>query len=183
MEGDKYDRKGALSGGYHDDRRSRLDAVKHVKQWQSRFDDESKQLLEVKTQLAKLDQEITQIVGQIQVVEGKRNRIQRDREAAVQAAVAAQQEEDRARTRVGRLEAGLNDQQSNIRNLKAEIEAYNSELKTKMTQSLSDAEVQQMSDFNDEVDQLQKDLVALSKSTVEVRLSSHSFNPFLVREH
>ncbi|KAI5476815.1 chromosome segregation protein, SudA [Pseudohyphozyma bogoriensis] len=164
LEGDKYDRKGALSGGYHDESRSRLDAVRHVKTWEEKFNAESAQLAEVKTALTKLDQEITAVISKAQVVDGKRKRLVDERQALVEGVMGAQNDVDRVKTRIARLEANLEDQESSARMLKTEIQAYEEELKTKMTQALSGEEVQEMEDLQDEAGRLKRELVDLSAS-------------------
>ena len=47
LDGDKVDRKGALTGGFHDVRRSRIDAVRNVRVWGERWASEGARLKEV----------------------------------------------------------------------------------------------------------------------------------------
>ncbi|KAM0746239.1 structural maintenance of chromosome protein 3 [Meredithblackwellia eburnea MCA 4105] len=168
LDGDKYDRKGSLTGGYHDTKRSRLDSIKQLKEWQSRLDEESSALAEVRQAIAKLDQEISQISGKRQIAEGKIRRMQEEREPTINALQQLSFELERLRVRKQKLEAALLDQNSVTRNLKTEIAAFEAELKTKMDQKLSDAELKQMDDLNVESDKAKKDLVKLSKHISEL---------------
>jgi structural maintenance of chromosome 3 (chondroitin sulfate proteoglycan 6) len=155
-----------------------LDAIKSLKQWQTRHEEESANHEEVKRALTKIDQEITQLKSREHIARGKRERLGGERETLVAEAAAAQREEDRVKSRVHKIEANLAEQQSAVRNLKTEIEAFEAELKTKMTQTLSDDEIQQMSDLTEEIDQLKKELVGLSQSVLEVCTRSLPFtNP------
>ncbi|CAE7135950.1 unnamed protein product [Rhizoctonia solani] len=71
LEGDKVDRKGALTGGYHDVRRSRIETIRAVKHWTQKYEADSKILAEIKAQDAQLEQEITKLTGEIQVLTRK----------------------------------------------------------------------------------------------------------------
>ncbi|KAK4703751.1 structural maintenance of chromosome 3 (chondroitin sulfate proteoglycan 6), partial [Phenoliferia sp. Uapishka_3] len=168
LEGDKYDRKGSLTGGYHDSKRSRLDAIKALKTWQARFEDESAQLTEVRDTIFQLDQQITQLGGKKQVAEAKLRRVAEDREPMALALQSTEAEEDRLRGRIKKYEVAQQENMSAIRNLKTEIEAFEAELKTKMEQTLSDAELLLVDTLNAETDQLKKELVQCSKRVAEL---------------
>lgn len=168
LDGDKYDRKGSLTGGYHDQKRSRLDAVRTHKTWQAKYDELSAQRDEVKNTTVRVDQEVTSLIGQIQVVEGKLARLNEGREPLMQAMMYAQSETDRLRARIAKLEKTLETLRQDERNLEAEKTAYEAELKTKMDQNLSDEELQMVEDLNDEVELSQKTIAELAKEVAQV---------------
>lgn len=157
-------------------RHSRLDAVKNLKEWQEKYERAHAAVEEGKAAVSKIDQEITQLVGKAQVAEGKRSRVQDGRESLISKIVEAQNEEERLRQRVTRLEAGLETNESSIRNLGVEVEALQEELKTKMEENLSEIELQKVAELNSESDQTKKDLVDLSKSVSKVSFDSCSFH-------
>ena len=168
LEGDKYDRKGSITGGYHDVRSSRIDAIKKLKHWESKAEEEKKNHDEIEATTQRLNQEITHLVGAMHVCEGKLAKATADGAPLVASMLSLTQEEDALKTRIAKLEANLNTQQSAIRNLKAEMSAYEAELETKMEQSLSDEEEQQLATLNALVDQTKEELVELSARRVEV---------------
>lgn len=168
LDGDKYDRKGSLTGGYHDVRRSRLDAIKNLKHWQARYDADAAQLDEVKSTITRLDQEITRLIGKLQVVEGKKRKLIEEREPLVISAMSAQRELDELKTRMAKLESQLADHQSAIRNLKMEVGAYEGELKVKMEETLSSDELTQMQTLTQQVAAAKKTLIRQSKDRAEV---------------
>ena len=53
LDSDKVDRMGALTGGYHDVRRSLIEAIKNVKTWRMKYDSESNKSQEVKASITK----------------------------------------------------------------------------------------------------------------------------------
>lgn len=123
---------------------------------------------EVTRTTAVVDQQVTQLVGQIQVAEGKLQRLNEEREPMVQAVMQAQMEADRSRTRIAKLEQNLEGLRQDVRNLKAEKEAYEKELKTKMDQALTEEEVQLVGELNVEVERTKKNLVELAKEAAQV---------------
>ena len=175
LEGDKYDRKGSITGGYHDVRTSRIDAIKNLTNWEARATEEKKNLDEILTTLSRINQEITQLVGSIQICEGKLKKATADGAPLVASMLAMHQEEDELKTRIAKLESNLAGQQSAIRNLKAEMSAYQAELKTKMEQSLSDEDEQQLATLNALVDQTRQELIELSTQRIQVRGSCCCF--------
>ncbi|KAM6503768.1 hypothetical protein JOM56_000711 [Amanita muscaria] len=63
--------KGALTGGYHDMRRSRIEAIRNVAVWKDKFEAEDKRLKEVKSSILRVEQEVTQVTGKILVLVGQ----------------------------------------------------------------------------------------------------------------
>lgn len=141
-EGDRVDRRGALTGGYHDVRRSRIDAARNVKRWSTAYETDAGRHAEVKDGLAKLEQQISQTMGQIQKLEARRKAILDDRSNQARQSNWTQREEEQARQRVTRLEGSLISAEAELRAASAERAALEDEIKTPLTQSLSPAEVQ-----------------------------------------
>ena len=72
MDGDRSDKKGAFTGGSLDNRHSRLQAVRNVTKWRDECDAHKGRSVEIKRNLERKDQEITQAVGSLQKIEQKR---------------------------------------------------------------------------------------------------------------
>lgn len=75
-EGDRSDKRGALTGGFHDSRQSRLDAVKTVGKWRDEYETKRNRGTEIRQELEKLDQLITKAVGELQKIEQQRQQVQ-----------------------------------------------------------------------------------------------------------
>ncbi|KIL54180.1 hypothetical protein M378DRAFT_19146 [Amanita muscaria Koide BX008] len=67
--------KGALTGGYHDMRRSRIEAIRNVAVWKDKFEAEDKRLKEVKSSILRVEQEVTQVTGKISVLVGQQKQV------------------------------------------------------------------------------------------------------------
>lgn len=162
VEGDRVDRKGALTGGYHDVRRSRLDTVRGVKKWRDAYETDAKRHKEVKDGIAKLDQQMTQSMGQIQVLEARRKAILENRNRTVAEAGWTQKELEQTRARVDRLETSLAASEQELRDAAAKLEADREELKTPMRQKLTDAELRELASLTRELEEQKKALLEVS---------------------
>lgn len=79
LTGDKSDRKGALTGGFHDQKRSRLDTVKSIRKWRTVFEEATIKIDEIKQRLLVLEQEITKSMSNLQQAEARRKTIEENR--------------------------------------------------------------------------------------------------------
>ncbi len=80
LDGDRADRKGAISGGFIDSKQSRLEAAKNLKNWQLKIDDETLRIRSLKTEIAKSEQEITAARDLLLSLEERRKSLISDRE-------------------------------------------------------------------------------------------------------
>ncbi|KAI9864054.1 MAG: Structural maintenance of chromosomes protein 3 [Trichoglossum hirsutum] len=74
-EGDRSDKKGALTGGFHDPRQSRIQAVKNLAKWRDEYEMHKQRERDIKHEVEQKDQEITRAVGDLQKVEQKRQQL------------------------------------------------------------------------------------------------------------
>ncbi len=172
LDGDKVDRKGALTGGYHDIRRSRLEAVKNVATWRSRVSTEDARSREVKTETLKLDQEITRVSGRIQVLSSQQKVARETREGISAEIMVIQREKERIEGRISKLEEDVQELGGELRALDARVEAYRSELSSPMVQQLSAEESDFIDELSRDVEARQKSLVEMGKTKTEVRIPS-----------
>ncbi|BGP54977.1 Structural maintenance of chromosomes protein 3 [Rhodotorula sphaerocarpa] len=170
LDGDKYDRKGALTGGYHDVRRSRLDAVKSLKAAQQREAEFSAERAEVRQALAMTDQEVTTRVGQIKIAQGRLNRLRDEQQPLLSATLRAQEDEDRLKTKLARLESQLAAVRSDVRSLEQECAmwAREAEEEFQASEGLSEEEEAEMQRLSAEADRRKDALVKLSKEVAKL---------------
>ncbi len=168
LDGDKVDRKGALTGGYHDIRRSRLEAVKNVATWRSSVATEEVRSREVKAETLKLDQEITRVSGRIQVLSSQQKVARETREGISAEITVLQREKERVEVRISKLEEDVQELGGELRALDARIEAYRTELSSPMVQELSTAESSFIDELSRDVEARQKSLVEMGKTKTEV---------------
>lgn len=170
-EGDRSDKKGALTGGYHDTRNSRLTATKTVVDCRQACDTARARGTELRRKLEKLDQTITGKVGEIQKLEQRKNQAQTHHgplrqelktkfdmlENKRESLDAKQKQEAQLAAKV----KALSDQQN----------AYEAEKATEFKKALTAAEETQLENLGTTVKNLQQQYskLAAERSDVETR--------------
>jgi structural maintenance of chromosome 3 (chondroitin sulfate proteoglycan 6) len=182
VEGDRVDRKGALTGGFHDVKRSRLDMIKTLKKWREAFETDSARHKEVKDGLAKIDQSITKVAGEIQVLEAKRRQALDVRARFADQSQWTKKEEDQLRARLESLQSQLASAVAELKAAEVKRKADEAELKTPMTQTLTAAELASLATLSTALEGQKKALVdtslarakaASEKSKLDIELSEN----------
>lgn len=170
LDGDKVDRKGSLTGGYHDVRRSRIDAIRSVQTWREKHDNDKVALSEVKRAILVVEQEITHLVGRMQVLTTQREKVQNSREPLVEEATALAREHERLRERISKGEQDVDELQAELAGLQVKISDQEQEMKTPMAKGLSADEEMTIARLAKQVEARQATLVELGKAKNEVCL-------------
>ncbi|KAE8233794.1 hypothetical protein CF326_g1168 [Tilletia indica] len=140
LDGDQVDRKGSLTGGYHDPRRSRLDSVKAVTEWKTELERDSRALAELNATLSTMEQRVTILLSQMQTIETRRAQTAANRGPLSDQLTALRRDEIEARLRFLRLEKGEADLELELQAIKTKSEALQRELGTDMQSGLSEEE-------------------------------------------
>ena len=74
LDGDRSDRKGALSGGFHDRKQSRLEAVRNVTKCRKDYEAQKERSVELKRAVETKHQEVTRAMGELQKLEQTKQR-------------------------------------------------------------------------------------------------------------
>ncbi|RDB15230.1 Chromosome segregation protein sudA [Hypsizygus marmoreus] len=164
LDGDKVDRKGALTGGYHDVRRSRIEAIKSVTTWRTKFEADDKRSKDVKASISRLEQEITQVTGRITVLAGQQNQTRESRERLSEEGNTLTREKEKLNQRIVALEADLYELETEVTGLEAKLAGYAAELTTPLTKGLTDEEEGLIVMLGKEVERRQKEMLELSRS-------------------
>jgi len=173
IEGDKVDRKGALTGGYHDIRRSRIDGINAYMSWSVKLEEETKKSHEVKGRIGQLEQEIIRLSGKLQVATTQRMQLQDVREPLGKELLALKKEWETTADRRNRLEKEVADLNTELRSLATKVGSCEQELASPMTDRLSLEERILLKELSNQVDQCKRTLVELSRRVSEVRLVLH----------
>jgi structural maintenance of chromosome 3 (chondroitin sulfate proteoglycan 6) len=164
VDGDKVDRKGALTGGFHDVKRSRIDAVKSVTSWRTKWEAEDARSREVKASILRIEQEITQVAGRIQVLNLQINQIRESRDRLMEEGGTLTKEKEKLKERSAKLERDQEELETELGSLDAKLTGYNNELQSPLTKGLTDQEEADVVNLTDEVEKRRKDMVELGKS-------------------
>lgn len=104
LDGDQVNRRGTLSGGYHDPRRSRLGAVRGVQRWISSVGSLTKALDDTRNALSTVEQDITALYSENHALSLRRQRLEDARAPELDEISWVRREEGDAQERVSRLQ-------------------------------------------------------------------------------
>ena len=140
LDGDRADRKGALSGGFRDQRQSRLEAATQLIGAQSKLTNSDELLLKVKTDIRKVDQSILQVRDSMSKLDVQRRELLSKREPLKSEIQATFTEQSHIQERIHELERVLKAITMKIANLKAQSETYKKEMGTSLQHNLKSNE-------------------------------------------
>ncbi|KAL3452814.1 RecF/RecN/SMC [Aspergillus insuetus] len=172
-EGDRSDKRGALTGGFHDSRQSRLDGVKNLTKWRDEYETKKNRGTEIRKELEKLDQLITRSVGELQKLEQQRHQVQNSSGPLRQ---ELKSKRDLLQKQNDSLEAkrrALRNIEGNLAALKDQVEAFEAELASPFQKALSDEEESRLEALNTTVQEQRRQYQELSseRSELEARKS------------
>ena len=181
-EGDRADKKGALTGGFHDPRQSRIEAARKEAKWRTEFESQLARRSEIRTELERLDQEITRAVGDVQKVEQRGlqqdtsyGRLREDLRSKAQ-------ELQNKRSSLDTLQQAKENIEADERRLAEERQAYETEMTSAFNRALTNEEEQQLETLSAQIQSLRPQLDELSrrrsdlearKLTLEVELNEN----------
>ena len=168
LDGDKVDHKGALSGGYHDIRRSRLDAIRAMSTWRTKSEADENRHKEVKATILELDQQIARLAGQTQVLTSQLAQQKHARDGLGDAAGVLRNERERAKERIEKLDGQVEDTEGELQESDTQIRSLRDELQTPMVGGLTDEEEAAIERLNREVDQRTASLTQRTNEKLEV---------------
>ena len=167
-EGDTTNKRGAMTGGYVDSRRSRLGAVKKVHELRELFDTQLAEVDKIRKEIEVIDQKVTSANGEEHKLEQQMRQFEAgfDPLKAELRSKTAQLERERAH-----LEEAIRRQAEVEKNLKEFddiIAAHQAELASEFKKALSANEERQLEEFSAEEHRLQVQLKEVSKKRMEL---------------
>jgi structural maintenance of chromosome 3 (chondroitin sulfate proteoglycan 6) len=168
VEGDRVDRKGALTGGYHDIRRSRMEGINAYKHWKAKHTEESERSAKLKSELVPLEQEITRISGEIQIAGSKQMRLLDSREPLSRDLAVLQKEKDQLEEKLMKEKSDIADLKTEISNLEARQKSLADEIGAPISNNLNARERKEMSDLAKQVEGLKGDVAESRARATEV---------------
>ncbi|KZL85405.1 smc n terminal domain-containing protein [Colletotrichum incanum] len=167
LDGDTTNKRGAMTGGYIDPRRSRLEGVQAVNKWRDEYERLLHQSNRIRTQIEQKEQEITRAMGEVQKAEQKLRQLEAGFEPLRHelANKNGQLEHEKRR-----LNDAIRHREAVERDMKIFTEslaANESELASDFKKSLSTAEEKQLVELDAQVQRLQREWNEASKKRRE----------------
>ena len=167
-DGDTTNKRGAMTGGYIDPRKSRLEAVRAVNKWRDEYDTLRARRLEIEKEISAKDQEITAAMSERQ----KKDQLRRQLDDGFDPL----QREIRVKT--SHLEKARDQLASNIKRKEAveailkenedSISGFEAEMSSDFKKALTAEEESQLDKLNNTIPDLQKEWNEISKSRREL---------------
>lgn len=166
-EGDTTNKRGAMTGGYVDARRSRLDAVRRVSKMRDLYEQQLADIDKIRKEIEVIDQKVTGASGEEHKLEQQMRQFEMGFEPLKLELRTknAQLERERAH-----LEAAVERQaqvEKNLKDLDDSISTYQAELSQDFKKALSANEERQLEEFTADVHRLQRELKEVSKQRFE----------------
>ncbi|KAL4878042.1 RecF/RecN/SMC [Aspergillus karnatakaensis] len=167
-EGDRSDKRGALTGGFHDSRQSRLDAVKNLTKWRDEYETKKNRGSEIREELEKLDQLVTRAVGELQKLEQQRHQVQNSSGPLRQELRSKRDLLQKQNVNLDAKRRALRNIESNLTALKDQVDAFEAELSSPFQKALSDEEEARLEQLNSTVTELRQQYQELSRERSEL---------------
>ncbi|KIX03858.1 uncharacterized protein Z518_07411 [Rhinocladiella mackenziei CBS 650.93] len=167
-EGDRSDKKGALTGGYHDVRSSRLKATKAVMIAREKFEAVKAESDDNKKKIEKIDQTITRAIGEVQKLEQRKSQSQGNQRLLRQ---EIRNKMDMLQRKKDDLEAKKNQETAiaaNIKTLTDRQNAYQAELGSDFKEALTPAEEAQLEGLAGTIQSLRREHNDVSSTRAEI---------------
>lgn len=162
LDGDQVDRRGALSGGFHDPSRSRLDAVHRVQRALSRVEAGETQAAHIRDELHTLEQKATQMYSDMLRLESERHQLHESRNAAQHELTWLRRSETDAKAREERMEHAVAQRRVEETALATRRAALEQEMGTPLDEGLS---AHESSELQELMAQQQREEAALADLT------------------
>ena len=173
VDGDRSDKKGALTGGFYDPRRSRLEAVKNVARWRRDHESHKARSDEIRRELDRIDQEITRAVGEAQRVEQKRQQLESSYGPLRAELRAKETLLERQKGDLEGKERSVDAMDASLKEIGEQLSSFESELASDFKKSLTREEEQRLEQLNESVQALRRQYAEIStgRSELEARKS------------
>ncbi|KAF7511110.1 hypothetical protein GJ744_005341 [Endocarpon pusillum] len=171
--GDTVEKRGALTGGFHDPRSSRLEASRNVMRLREELETSRARDGEIEREVRQLDQRITKTVGELQKLEQQKQQLRSNHEPLkeeLNSKLASLRNKRQILEQKQQAKATI---ESNVRALSDQQNAHEAELATEFKKALTEAEENQLEQLTTAVQNLREEYVSLSatRSELEVRKS------------
>ncbi|RMD41630.1 hypothetical protein DV735_g3496, partial [Chaetothyriales sp. CBS 134920] len=166
-EGDRSDKKGALTGGYHDTKSSRIKATKAVMEARAHFDAVKRDGEKTKLEIEKIDQRITGVLGEISRLEQQKHAAAKNQRFVREDLRSRSEMLLRKKDEVDAKTKQLKSIDVNLSRLEEQQSTYKAECSSDFKKALTAAEEQQLEDLTQTIQTLRKKYITLSAARAE----------------
>lgn len=178
-DGDRSDKKGALTGGYHDTRNSRVDAMKRYAEARQANDEHTGRKATLSSELRSLDQQVTKAGSNLQKLQESRQNMEGGYGPLVDELKRKDAELHNRRDELERKQRQRDNLESLVRDQSQQLSDFETELASPFQKVLSDNEERQLKSASDLLPSLrdqtaeastQRSALEAQKSEIEIEL-------------
>ncbi|KAI8824993.1 putative chromosome segregation protein SudA [Fimicolochytrium jonesii] len=162
LHGDRIERKGAITGGFHDNRKSKLETIAKLKEFRKTQETEEAESARLKNEITRVDQEITKCRGNLAELDAERRKLASAVVGAGEVELITREKETLGNI-ISRKELSMANLKSGIRNIEAQITAFTQELSSPFSRALNDQELERLEALGEELVTLEEQLGETSK--------------------
>lgn len=167
LEGDQVSKKGGMTGGFYDYRRSRLKFMNIIRQNTKSINMKEEELKNIKEELQKKDQEITELVSEQQKIDAELAHVKSELEQLkLDISNAKKQKMLNTKATENKMKS-LVEVRTQIDQLKASMAMKRAEMGTELIDHLTREEKDALSNLNREIRELKKQLVTCKTERIE----------------
>ncbi|KAJ3330378.1 Structural maintenance of chromosomes protein 3 [Blyttiomyces sp. JEL0837] len=168
LDGDRADKKGSLTGGYVDHRRSRLETIRSLKMWDERMKQETETLSRVKASVTKVEQQITELRDKIHAAETAKSRADRERDDLQQKKRQKVREESDLNEMITQKEGSLSKISLSLKTFAGQQRALEGELASAFLKTLTTEELARLDAITPELEEISGKLTTASSKRAKL---------------
>ncbi|XP_074570435.1 structural maintenance of chromosomes protein 3 [Curcuma longa] len=168
LEGDQVNKKGGMTGGFYDFRRSKLKFVDTVRQNKMSIHSKTLELDEIGKKLKEIDQEITKLVSEQQKINAHHGHVKSELKQLQSDIANATKQKQSICKAVEKKEKLLANAHNQIVQIRASISMKQAEMGTELIDQLTPEERDLLSRLNPEITELKERLLACKNNRIEI---------------
>ncbi|KAK4624242.1 Chromosome segregation protein sudA [Fulvia fulva] len=166
--GDRSDKRGALTGGYYDDKQSRLDGIAKFVAARDEFENADGRKEEIRHELQQIDQKVTKAMSILQKSEQKRTQLEGGYGPLREELRSKERELSERRDEMDAKQRQKENVDALLSDFSNQLSGWQSELQADFKKALSNQEERQLDDLNAQLPELRKQHAQLSHELAEL---------------
>jgi len=170
LDGDTVNRRGAITGGYYDNKRvARISAMRDIKELKREITNLEQSIKQKKEKNNVRNQEMSTLLGSLQKVEGERSNVRTEQSTVTEQVTSAKTNRRTYQTLIEETQRSLRKQEHDIGRLEQKISTLREELSSPFNKTLTDEEIEQLSSLGDEIEAAHEKLQIASREKMQIQ--------------
>jgi len=170
LDGDTVNRRGAITGGYYDNKRvARISAMRDIKELKREITNLEQSIKQKKEKNNVRNQEMSTLLGSLQKVEGERSNVRTEQSTVTEQVTSAKTNRRTYQTLIEETQRSLRKQEHDIGRLEQKISTLREELSSPFNKTLTDEEIEQLSSLGDEIEAAHERLQIASREKMQIQ--------------